>query len=89
MGVVSEIPQIDVVLGFLWHDQKASWRGKGLFASHFHISPSLEEVRTGTRPGLGPGECRGRGGVLLTGLLHLVCSTCLLIAPTMGWALPY
>ena len=55
-------------------------------------------TQTGQKPG-GRSRCRSHGGVLLTGLLPLVCSACFLIEPriisprasppTVGWALPY
>jgi len=84
------------------HDQKASWGGKDLFVLGFHTPCSSSmEVRTGTQAGKKPGgrnRCGGHGGMLLTGLLPMVCSACFLIEsrtsspgitpPTMGWALP-
>ena len=39
------------------HDQKTSWKGKGLFGLWFLISSSLKEVRTGTLTG----SCRAVG----------------------------
>jgi hypothetical protein len=47
-----------------------------------HCYSSLKEARTETQTGQEPGgriRCRGHGGVLLTGLLLMACSACLLI----------
>ena len=61
-----------------------------------HHSPSSKEVKGGTQAGQ---EQEGHGGVLLTALLLIACSTCFLIEPTstspkvvpltMAWALPH
>jgi hypothetical protein len=63
---------------------------------------SSKEFRTGTQAGQRLGGWnlwRSHGGVLLTGLLLMVCSACLLIGPQnhlprmappkMAWALPH
>lgn len=65
-----------------------------------HNISSLEEVKTGTQARMEPGSrtwFRGHGSMLLTGLLLLACSACLIIEfrttnpgiaqSTMGWAL--
>lgn len=66
-----------------------------------HHNPSLEEVRRGTQAGQEPENrswSRGHGGVLLTSLLPMACSTYFLLEPsttspgkdprTMGQAFP-
>jgi hypothetical protein len=57
------------------HDQEASWRWKGLFSLHSHITVHHQrKVRIATHTGQeleGRSWCRGHGGVLLTGLLPL------------------
>ena len=56
-----------------------------------HCSSSSKQDRTATQTGQDPGGrswCRDQGGVLLTGLLLLICSACFLIesGPTpQGW----
>ena len=79
------------------HDKRASWRKKGLFGLYL----LLKGVRTGTQIGQDPegrSRCRSHGGMLLTGLLLIAYTACLLIEPrttvpgmtpsAMGWALP-
>ena len=70
---------------------KATWGGEGLFSSLFHISIHPKEVRAGTQTGQEPGGrswCRSLEGMLLTGLLTMVCSACSLIEPrTTSWSM--
>ena len=72
-------------------DQDASWEGKGFFSLHLpHCCSSPKGVRTGTQAGQ---EAGADGGMLLTGLLPLVCLACFLIelrttSPHPQWALP-
>jgi hypothetical protein len=77
-----------VSLDFYWCDEtpwsKTTWGGGGLFTQHVRSHSLFGEVRTGTQTGQGPGGrswCRGHRGVLLTGLLLVVCSACFLIEP--------
>ena len=79
--------------------QKASWGEKRLLSLHFPI-PLLFITRGGQdRNSNGTGTwrqrwCRGREGMLLIGLLLVICLAFLFIEPrmappTMGWVLPY
>ena len=85
---------------FYCYDQTSKFGRKGF--TLLNSCSSLKEIRTGTHTGQEAGGrswCRGHGGVLLTGLLPVACSTCFLIEPrttragmtppTMGWALPH
>jgi hypothetical protein len=78
-----------VTIAVMKHDQRNMERkGFVLFTFLDHCSSS-KEVRTG----------RGHGGMLLTSLLLMACSSCFLIEPrttspdiappTICWALPY
>ena len=68
------------------YDQKNNKGRKGLIQRTllWHCCSLPKEVRTGTQAGKergGRSWCRGQGGVLLTGLLLMVCSACFLIEP--------
>ena len=56
---------------------------KGLFYFHFHIIVHTWRKWDGNsrQEPEGRNWCRGHGGVLLTGLLTMACSTCFLIHP--------
>ena len=64
------------------HDYETNWGGKRLFSLHFHItvhhqgSQDWNSSRSGSRR-----WCRSHGGMFLTGLFPLACSTCSLIEP--------
>ena len=83
------IPTIGSCLSWVFH--KTRWLnnmgGKGLFGLYLHIKFHHQwksEVRTGNERGRVPGgqlQCRGRGAVLLTGLLIMACLSCFLIVP--------
>ena len=92
------------VLGFLvllrkYHDQKASWGGKGLFSLHFqiivhHWGRSELELKLSWDLEAGADAEAMEGGCLLTDLLPMTCSACFLLElmttcpgmapPTMG-----
>jgi hypothetical protein len=83
------------------HNQKPSWRGKGLFGLYFQVTRQSQDKNTNRVSTWMQELMRGHGRVLLTGLLAcliLACSTCFLIEPgttnprmvlpTIGWVLP-
>jgi hypothetical protein len=62
------------------HDQKASWRGKGLFGLHlYHWKKSGQEFTQDWNLGAGADAEAMEGGMLLTGLLPVACSAYFLI----------
>lgn len=59
------------------HWSKATWRGKGLFGlvvTGHHQKKPRRQLKAGI-------WCRGHGGMLLTGLFSMACSTCFIIQP--------
>ena len=71
---------------------KAACWGKGWFGVMFlYLYSSPKGDRTGTHTRLEPQgrrRCRGHGGVLLIGLLHMASSACFLTKPSSGVAPP-
>jgi hypothetical protein len=64
--------------------QKQLWEERFVRVLFPYHSPSLEEVKARAQAGQEPGGrswCRSYGGMLLTGLLPMVCSACFLIEP--------
>ena len=65
-----------------YHDQKVSWREKGLFGLHFHIvvehqRKSGEEFKHSRHLKAGVvAEATRVGGLLLTGLPYMSCPAC-------------
>lgn len=92
---------LSLLSGFCWWEEwraKSSWEGKGLFRLRSPgYSPSLREVRAGTRAGKETGGrnwSRGDGGMQLPGLLLMACWASLprttssqVALPTVYWAL--
>lgn len=92
--------KVTTVVVIKHYDQKHLGRkGFIVLMLSYHMSSS-KEVMTGTQAWQEPGGrswCRGRGGMLLTGLLPMACSACFLMEsrttnpgvapPTMGWDL--
>ena len=55
LGLESALVRVTIAV-MKHHDQKQSWRRKGLFAFHFpDCDPSLKEARTGIQVGQEPG----------------------------------
>jgi hypothetical protein len=82
----------------LWQDSDHIQLRKGGFIFILHVQITVNHWgKSGQEPG-GRSCCRGRGGVLLTGLLPMACSACFLIEPratssgmappTMSWTFP-